>query len=31
MDYLVVGNFMLAKEGQTPWHEKERKRKDMLD
>ena len=31
MDYLVIGDFILAKEGQTPWNAKDLKRKVILD
>ncbi|MCK4789546.1 MAG: hypothetical protein KAV87_37740, partial [Desulfobacteraceae bacterium] len=31
MDYLIIGNFILAKEDQPPWNEKNWKRKDILD
>lgn len=31
MDYLVIENFMLNKEDQPPWNEKDLKRKDILD
>jgi carbamoyltransferase len=31
MDYLVIENFMLKKEDQPPWNEKNWKRKDILD
>jgi carbamoyltransferase len=31
MDYLVIENFMLKKEDQPPWNEKDLKRKDILD
>lgn len=31
MDYLVIGNFILAKEDQAPLDEKDRKRNDLLD